>query len=77
MNGKATIQIYEPKPTDRYNPTDPYFGNTNLGKTSCSESLVVIDWLSTLSATIDLRLSALTCSVKNGVAQYSQTFQWG
>ena len=76
LNGKASISGYEPNSSDRYNPTDPYFGNTKISKTSCSDAVVSIDWIYTLTP-YDLRLSALTCSVSNGVAKYSQIFNWG
>jgi hypothetical protein len=36
LNRKASINIFNAKSTDIYNPSDPYFGNTNLiGLKSC------------------------------------------
>jgi sodium/potassium-transporting ATPase subunit alpha len=77
LNGKASINIFTSNSSDQYNPTDPYFGNTKLiGLTSCPSG-EQIDWIYTIHASQDLRMSALNCNMVNGVPTYSQKFNWG
>jgi len=84
LNGKASIYIVPHASTDVYNPTDLYFGNSVLAanfNTRCATytdpSYVLLDWVYTVHAFQDLRMSALNCAVVSGQAVYTQTFQWG
>lgn len=64
--GKNNIDILIPAATDYYNPTSPYFGNSNLAKlNSCAEfdfQTEKIDWINSLHPEVDLRLAAVTCT---------------
>jgi len=68
LNGKASINIITHAPQDVYNPTDPFFGNSNLASkysTSCpkppSSDFVLLDWVYNNHASQDLRMTALHC----------------
>lgn len=84
LNGKASIKIVQHKNTDVYNPTDPYFGNSNLAEkyngrcpNAGDKDYELLDWVYNVHAAQDLRMIALSCSDSNNVATYSQMFKWG
>jgi len=69
LNGKASINVVRHAAQDVYNPTDPFFGNTNLAtkySTSCpkmgNSDYVLLDWVYTQDAFQDLRMTALNCA---------------
>ena len=74
---KASQAIVVPKQQDIYNPTAWNFGNSNLSHTSCSNNSEMIDWIFTKDATVDLRMAAVNCNMVNGVAIYTQSFNFG
>jgi len=80
----ANVYMTNSNPSDVYNPTSPFFGNTYLEtnySTGCpptSDSNVqMVDWVYTASANYDLRVTMLNCKVVNGQAVYSQMINWG
>lgn len=67
LNGKASIQIIAHKDTDIYNPSDPYYGNTNLATNYASKCPgttdgALLDWVYNNHASQDLRMTALNCN---------------
>lgn len=81
LNMKSSISIIEHASTDMYNPNDPYFGNSILASSVLSgkcPDATPIDWIYTRHAHFDLRMSALKCSIENGVTTISSIFtDWG
>ncbi len=59
----ANLDIMKSAEGDVYNPTAWNFGNSNLSATSCDNSTEMIDWIYTLHADYDLRMSALECNL--------------
>jgi len=74
---KANETILIPRESDIYNPTAWNFGNSNLSQTSCPTDTVMIDWIYTKHAWVDLRMAALKCTWNGTTAEYSQTFNFG
>jgi sodium/potassium-transporting ATPase subunit alpha len=68
LNWKASLSIVEHAQSDVYNPTDPFFGNSNLQShyslkcpTIGDPNLHVLDWIYNKHASQDLRMTALNC----------------
>lgn len=82
LNGKASLNIIRHADQDSFNPTDPYFGNSNLASkygSRCPASTdgELLDWVYNNHAAQDLRMTALSCNMVDGKPVYSQRFNWG
>lgn len=85
----ANLYLVKSNESDVYNPTHPFFGNTNLQarySTQCpdfsantpdADNVMMVDWVYTASATYDLRNTMLNCKMENGAPVYSQVVSWG
>lgn len=81
----ANVPYYSSNAGDVYNPTHPTFGNTllyknlnDVGFKSCPTASESVDWVYLGTASIDLRVTMLSCKVSNGVASVSQVISsWG
>lgn len=57
---KANVEITVPGDNDLYNPTAWNLGNSQLSSVSCgANQKIMIDWIYTEHAKIDLRMAAL------------------
>jgi len=79
----ANVSYYKSNAGDVFNPTHPTFGNTYLysqltNMTSCPDPTDVVDWVYLVTASYDLRVTMLKCSVVNNVPVMSQVISnWG
>ena len=82
----VNVSFYAANPGDVFNPTHPTFGNTlvyqqltNLGSTSCPSTTDSVDWVYLGTASLDLRVTMLSCNVmNNNVAAVTQSISnWG
>lgn len=74
---KANENLVAPNANDIYNPTAWNFGNTNLNANSCQNDSIMIDWIFTQHAHIDLRMAALNCRMVNEKPIYTQIINFG
>lgn len=74
---KNTIHIFRHDDYDKYSPNDLTFGNSKLSRTSCNNPSEQIDWLFTVQASQDLRMSALNCKMVNGSPVYTHNINFG
>jgi len=77
MQFKANEKITVPATSDIYNPTAWNFGNSKLSSTSCDNDTIMIDWIYTIHAKVDLRMAAVKCQMVGGSAVYTQSIKFG
>eukprot|EP00178_Gracilaria_changii_P002862 TRINITY_DN14192_c0_g1_i2.p1 TRINITY_DN14192_c0_g1~~TRINITY_DN14192_c0_g1_i2.p1 ORF type:complete len:246 (-),score=15.64 TRINITY_DN14192_c0_g1_i2:19-756(-) len=85
LMGVANKYMIQSNPGDVYNPTHVTFGNTaalayvNSGTcpTTSDSNYTMIDWVYLDSATYDLRMTALDCSIVNGTPVFTQSITFG
>jgi sodium/potassium-transporting ATPase subunit alpha len=81
------IKVYNHALQDVYNPTDPYFGNSNLRTAITSGTIMtcaqftnagtLADWLYSRQSHEDLRMSALDCAQVGSVLTFTQIYKFG
>ena len=80
--GKSNVHIILESESDFYNPTNEYFGNSNLMKIKdCDEFIqkaVRVDWINTSYPRTDLRMSGVKCLTReDGGIYFERIFQFG